>query len=100
MHVMISCEILSSPEEPSLQVMFLSAFSGRIWAQPLPSCFVVSVSSQDDYETLVKKLKAVAKEHSDYVSFIVSPPMEGRYTGWLLSSKWPDIKAVAQGASQ
>ena len=98
MHFVVSWDISASGEEwTRLNDQMKSKLSPYSWVRPLTTLYVVQVTGQSTWNTILSELQAVGKANSPKINFIVTPLMSGgQYNGMLAPNLWEELNKRSQ----
>ena len=93
MHCVVSWDIKSEGEAwKRLNNQLVEQLKGYSWVRPLNTFYIVQISSQAHWASLLGKFQAVVKDDSKEINLVMSPAMQGgRYDGMLPKDTWEEI---------
>ena len=93
MHCIVSWDVSEGvPSRNTVEEGLKRVLQPLSWVRALTTFYIVHVSGQPQYQTLVTQLTAVAQQHPTRVHLVISPLMSGgQYYGFLPSDLWPEI---------
>jgi hypothetical protein len=96
LHFVLSWDISTPgfPPRDTIENEMLRPLAALQFVRPLTTFFVVQVSSQQSWNSLLEALTRVAQRYPGRVNFIMSPLMTGGiYNGFLPGNLWTAINA-------
>ena len=97
MHIVVSWDISATGSRwTEIDDQLKAQLEGFSWVRPLKTVYVVKVHSVSHRDELINNLQNVAKNTSETLHFLASPPMTGgSYNGWLPQDLWDKIRERA-----
>jgi hypothetical protein len=92
MHFVVSWDISAQGEEwTRINNDLVAVLKPYSWVRPLTTLYVVNVSSQETWNTILAALQSTAQRHGK-VNFLMTPLMQGGgYNGFLPTNLWNEI---------
>jgi len=94
MHFVVSWDIKTStePRRGEIATALKNCLKPYSWVRPLTTFYIVSVSSQQVWGTILQCFQAVCLRYKDEIHLVMSPLMQGgRYDGILPQNLWTEI---------
>ena len=80
----------STPREPVMAAL-KEVLKGYSWVRPLPGYYVLQVGGESDRQLIREGLTAYAQANPGRVQFLITPLMNGKYTGFLPKDTWQKL---------